>query len=392
MEDIPMLWKLLNQKFTDTGLARGVFSAPGRVNLIGEHTDYNEGFVLPIAIGKKIMMLAQLRKDRLVQVFDAIGKSEVQFSLDDLNPLNKETWARYLMGVADEMQKAGYLMQGANIIFTSNIPQRVGLSSSAALEVATALTMSKLNRLEMNPLEMAHICRRAENNFVGVACGIMDQYVSCLGKKNHALFIDCRTNDYRLIPFKDNHYQIVICNSGIQRGLIDSEYNKRRTECEEATAFLNNKSNRRIKALRDVSMAELEKYKTRLPKVIFKRAGHVISENHRTQLAINALSGDDYTAFGRLMIESHQSLKDNYEVSCDELDILVESALKQKGVLGARMTGAGFGGCTVNLVQKEFINAFKKKMKQEYEKKTGIIPEIFMTPPAEGAEVIAFIK
>ena len=183
MQDLNKLWKIFNEKFTDTGLVKGAFSAPGRVNLIGEHTDYNEGFVLPIAIGKKIIMLGQLRNDRLVQVFDLVYKTKIKFSLDALTPLKKDTWVNYLMGVVDEIQKAGYPLQGANLIFTINMPQRVGLSSSAALEVVTALTMAKLNLLEIKPVEIAHICRRAENNFVGVACGIMDQYVSCLGQK-----------------------------------------------------------------------------------------------------------------------------------------------------------------------------------------------------------------
>lgn len=184
MQDLNKLRKIFNEKFTDTGLAKGAFSAPGRVNLIGGHTDYNEGFVLPMAIEKEIIMLGQLRKDREVRVFDLVYNVEIDFSLDKLISLRKNIWANYLMGVMDEIQKAGYPLQGANIIFSSNIPQRAGLSSSAALEVVTALTMAKLNLLEIEPVEMAHLCRRAENNFVGVACGIMDQYVSCLGQKN----------------------------------------------------------------------------------------------------------------------------------------------------------------------------------------------------------------
>ena len=388
MQDLNKLWKIFNEKFTDTGLVKGAFSAPGRVNLIGEHTDYNEGFVLPIAIGKKIIMLGQLRNDRLVQVFDLVYKTKIKFSLDALTPLKKDTWVNYLMGVVDEIQKAGYPLQGANLIFTSNIPQRVGLSSSAALEVVTALTMAKLNLLEIKPVEMAHLCRRAENNFVGVACGIMDQYVSCLGQKNYALFIDCRSNDYDLIPFKDHNYQIVICNSKVQRGLVNSEYNIRREECKMATEFFKHKLNREIRALRDITIDEYKKYQAQLPEVIARRARHVISENYRVQTGVQALRMGNYSAFGQLMIESHQSLKDDYEVSCIELDLLVNLALKQEGVLGARMTGAGFGGCTVNLIEKNYLDAFKKKIKNEYKKITGIIPDIYLTPPAEGAKVL----
>ena len=386
MRDLNKLWKIFSEKFTDTGLVKGAFSAPGRVNLIGEHTDYNEGFVLPIAIGKKIIMLGQLRNDRLIQVFDLGYKAEVKFYLDNLFPSKKDTWVNYLMGVMDEIQKAGYPLQGANLIFISNIPKGAGLSSSAALEVVTALTMAKLNLLEIKPVEMAHLCRRAENNFIGVACGIMDQYVSCLGKKNHALFINCGINDYELVSFKDQNYQIVICNSKIQRGLVDSEYNKRKEECKMATEFFKHKLNREIRALRDITIDEYKRYRAQLPEVIARRARHVISENYRVQAGVQALRMGNYSAFGQLMIESHQSLKGDYEVSCAELDLLVDLALKQEGVLGARMTGAGFGGCTVNLLRREYIDAFEKTIKQGYKKITGIIPDIYVTPPAEGAK------
>ena len=391
MQDLNKLRKIFNEKFTDTGLIKGAFSAPGRVNLIGEHTDYNEGFVLPMAIGKKIIMLGQLRNDRLVQVFDLIYKTEVKFSLDVLTPLKKDTWTNYLMGVMDEIQKEGYPLQGANLIFESDIPQKAGLSSSAALEVVTALTMAKLNSLKIEPVEMAHLCRRAENNFVGVACGIMDQYVSCLGKKNYALFIDCRANKYELVSFKDHNYQIVICNSKVQRGLVNSEYNKRKEECKIATEFFKHNLKREIRTLRDITLDEYKKYQSQLPEVIARRARHVISENYRVQAGVQSLREENFSAFGQLMIKSHQSLKDDYEVSCPELDLLVDLALKQEGVLGARMTGAGFGGCTVNLLKRDYVNAFKKRIKKEYKKITGINPDIYLTSPNEGAKVIELI-
>jgi len=388
VQDLNKLRKIFKEKFTDTGLIKGAFSAPGRVNLIGEHTDYNEGFVLPMAIGKKIIMMGQSRNDRLVQVYDLVYKTKIKFSLDALTPLRKDTWANYLMGVMDEIQKAGYPLQGANLIFISNIPKGAGLSSSAALEVVTALTMAKLNLLEIKPVEMAHLCQRAENNFVGVACGIMDQYVSCLGKKNYTLFIDCRSNDYDLIPLKDRNYQIVICNSRVQRGLINSEYNKRREQCKKATEFFAHKLGHKIQALRDVTIDEYKKYQRQLPEVIARRARHVISENYRVQAGVQALREGNFSTFGQLMIESHQSLKDDYEVSCEELDLLVDLALKQEGVLGARMTGAGFGGCTVNLIEQNYVDGFKKSIQNEYKKITGINPDIYVTPPAEGAKVL----
>jgi len=387
MQDLDKLWKIFKDKFTDTGLTKGAFSAPGRVNLIGEHTDYNDGFVLPMAIEKEVIMLGQLRNDRKVRVFDFGYNTEIDFSLDKLIPLCKNTWANYLMGVIDEIQKAEYILQGANLIFRSNVPRKAGLSSSAALEVVTALAIAELNSLKIEPVKMARLCQQAENNFVGVACGIMDQYISCLGQKNHALFIDCRSNNYEPIPFKDHNYQIVICNSKIQRSLVNSEYNKRREECKIATEFFKHKLNREIRALRDITIDEYKKYQAHLPEIIARRARHVISENYRVQTGVQALRGGNFSAFGQLMIESHHSLKNDYEVSCAELDLLVDLALKQEGVLGARMTGAGFGGCTVNLLKRDYIDAFKKNVKNEYKKITGINPDIYVTLPAEGAKV-----
>ncbi len=388
MQDLNKLWKIFKDKFTDTGLTKGAFSAPGRVNLIGEHTDYNEGFVLPMAIEKEVVMLGQLRNDRLVQVFDFVYKTEIKFSLDSLSPSKKDTWTNYLMGVMDEIQKAGYPLQGTNLIFGSNIPRKAGLSSSAALEVVTVLTMVKLNSLDIEPLEMAHLSRRAENNFVGVACGIMDQYISCLGQKNYALFIDCRTNKYQLTPFKDHNYQIVICNSKIQRSLINSEYNKRREECKRAAKFFTHRLGSKIHTLRDVTIEEFKQYQQCLPEPIARRARHVILENYRVQAGVQALRKKNFSAFGKLMVESHRSLKDDYEVSCAELDLLVDLAIEQEGVLGARMTGAGFGGCTVNLLKRDYVDAFEKKIKKEYKKTTGITSDIYITRPAEGAKVL----
>ena len=390
MQDLNKLGKIFNEKFTNTSLVKGAFSAPGRVNLIGEHTDYNEGFVLPMAIEREIIMLGQLRNDRLVQVFDLAYKAETKFSLDNLFPSKKDTWANYLMGVVDEIQKTGYILQGANIIFISNIPQKAGLSSSAALEVVTALTMAELNSLKIEPVKMARLCQQAENNFVGVACGIMDQYVSRLGRKDNVLFIDCRTNNYELIPFRDSNYQIVICDSKIRRDLINSEYNKRREECKKATEFFTHRFGHKVQALRDVTIEEFKQYQEQLPETIARRARHVILENDRVQASKKAIEAGDYITFGQLMIESHQSLKVDYEVSCEELDLLVDLALKQEGVLGARMTGAGFGGCTVNLLKREKVNIFKKTIQKEYKRITGIIPDIYITIPADGAKVLKF--
>lgn len=390
MQDLSELWKIFKNKYTDTGLIKGAFSAPGRVNLIGEHTDYNDGFVLPMAIEREITMLGQLRNDHKVIVFDLGYNTEISFSLNKLIPRRKNVWANYLMGVVDEIQKTGYILQGANIIFISNIPQKAGLSSSAALEIVTALTMAELNSLKIEPVKMARLCQQAENNFVGVACGIMDQYVSRLGRKGNLLLIDCRTNNYELIPFRDSNYQIVICDSKIRRNLINSEYNKRREECEKATEFFTHRFGHKVQALRDVTIEEFKQYQEHLPETIARRARHVILENYRVQASKKAIEAGDYITFGQLMIESHQSLKMDYEVSCEELDLLVDLALKQEGVLGARMTGAGFGGCTVNLLKREKVNIFKKTIQKEYKRITGIIPDTYITIPADGAKVLKF--
>jgi len=388
VQDLNKLWKIFNEKFADTGLIKGAFSAPGRVNLIGEHTDYNEGFVLPMAIEKKIIMLGQSRNDRLVQVFDLGYKAEAKFSLDNLTPIKKDKWANYLMGVVDEMQKAGYILQGANIIFRSDIPQKAGLSSSAALEVVTALTMAKLNSLKIEPVKMARLCQQAENNFVGVNCGIMDQYISVLGKKGYALMIDCRSNEYELVPFTDKNYKIVICNSKVERGLVDSKYNQRRKECKQVTEFFADKLKRKISALRDVTINDLDRFGAKLPDPIFRRARHIITENNRVLTSMETLKNNDFTTFGQLMNESHHSLRDDYEVSCPELDLLVDLALNEEGVLGARMTGAGFGGCTINLAKKAYLEHFIEVISEEYKKKTGIIPEIYVSSPTAGAKMI----
>jgi galactokinase len=279
----------------------------------------------------------------------------------------------------------GKKLQGFNLIFTGNIPQGSGLSSSAALEVVTALAISDLHKIDIEAVELALLAQRAENNFVNVQCGIMDQYISRLGKKDNALLIDCRTNEYLLVPFENEEYQIVICNSKVERGLVDSEYNKRRKECNQAVEFFAEKLDKNIKALRDLDLDTLHRYKEELSETVYKRAHHVISENKRVLAAKKALEANDMNNLGKLLYASHKSLSDDYEVSCDELDLLVDLASQQKGVKGARMTGAGFGGCTVNLVNKEYTADFVEKIKNKYYEKTNLKADIYITNPASGA-------
>ncbi|MFW6280911.1 MAG: galactokinase, partial [Halanaerobium sp.] len=345
-----LLLKKYQNKFEDTSLAKGVYAAPGRVNLIGEHTDYNDGFVMPMAIEKDIRMVIQLREDKKVMAYSLDYDKLLEFEIDNLLYDEENIWVNYIKGIIDELQKLGKKLQGFNLIFTGDIPQGSGLSSSAALEVSTALAISDLHKIKLEAVELALLAQRAENNFVNVQCGIMDQYISRLGKKDNALLIDCRTNQYQLVPFANKDYKIVICNSKVERGLVDSEYNNRRKECNQAVEFFAEKLGKNITALRDLDLDTLDEYKAELPETVYKRAHHVISENQRVLTAKNALKNNDMNKFGKLLYASHKSLRDDYEVSCKELDLLVELASQEKGARGARMTGAGFGGCTVNLV------------------------------------------
>ncbi|MFW6268841.1 MAG: galactokinase [Bacillota bacterium] len=388
MEKIEKLWKVFKDRYGDNGMKKGAFSAPGRVNLIGEHTDYNDGFVLPMAIEKNITMVAQLRDDKKVVAYDVNFEPEMSFDLDNIKKAEENTWINYLMGVAKEIQDRGHELQGMNVVIEGNVPLSSGLSSSAALEVVTGITFENLNEIEIEPVEMALLCQSAENNFVGVNCGIMDQYISRLGKKGHALMIDCQTNEYELVPFTDEKYRIIICNTNVQRELVDSAYNQRREECNQAAAYFAEKLDHEVIALRDVSLIEFEEYKDGLSELETKRAKHVISENDRVKESIEALKEDKFERFGELMIQSHESLRDDYEVSCKELDIMVDLALEVEGTLGSRMTGAGFGGCTVSLVKKEAVNDFKEKVAAGYKQATGIETDIYVSSPADGARVI----
>ncbi|MFW5736367.1 MAG: galactokinase [Halanaerobium sp.] len=378
------LWDKFGKTFRDFDLESGAYKAPGRVNLIGEHTDYNDGFVMPMAIEKEITMLAQLRPDKKIKFYSLDYEQLVEYDLDNLEYDEENVWANYLMGVIDEIQKLGESLQGFNLMFTGNVPQGSGLSSSAALEVVTALAVTDLHKIKIDGVEMALLAQRAENNFVGVQCGIMDQYISRLGKKDHALLIDCRSNDYELVPFKNDNYQIVICNSKVERGLVDSEYNQRRQECNQAVEFFAEKEDTAVTALRDVELETVEKYKSELAENVYKRAKHVVSENARVIESKKALEADDMQKFGDLMYASHKSLSDDYEVSCEELDILVNIAA-EAGVEGARMTGAGFGGCTVNLVKKDKVDQFTASIKEKYKEATGIEAEVYVSNPGDGA-------
>ncbi len=359
-------------------------SAPGRVNLIGEHTDYNDGFVLPIAIDKKIAIGGTLRDDDLVRLYSLNFETMQEFSLSLL--LKENSWSDYIKGVLDELLKAGCTLHGFNAVLEGNIPQGAGLSSSAAIEIAAAFFLTQVHGIDMLPEEMAKLCQRAENNFVGMKCGIMDQFISRLGQHDHALFLDCRDLSYQQIPCILGEYVVVMCNSNVEHKLVDSAYNERRAQCEEGVRILQTRLEG-ITALRDVSLVELKEYASLLPPIVYQRCKHVISENERVGQAVNALTRGDLEAFGQVLNQSHASLRDDYGVSCEEVDRLVDIAQHIPGAAGSRITGGGFGGCTVNLVKRSAVEQFQQIILEEYAKRTGITAEIYLSKAEDGARI-----
>lgn len=289
--------------------------------------------------------------------------------------------------VVDQIRRAGSPITGADIYIHGEVPMGAGLSSSAAIEVATGLAALGVNGHQVDRTELALLCQRAENQFVGMRCGIMDQFISCWGKRDHALMLDCRSMEFRLLPVPADA-RMVICNTMVKHEHASGEYNQRRAACEEGVRILKQHLPG-IRSLRDVLRSDLERNRSKLPEVIYRRCRHVVTENARVEEAALALAGPDLSRFGKLMAESHVSLRDDYEVSCRELDIMVELAQKQPGVYGARMTGGGFGGCTINLVRASEAENFRKHMASAYEQATGLTPQIYISAAAEGAAQMA---
>jgi len=357
-----------------------IFRAPGRVNLIGEHTDYNDGFVMPCAIDFATFVAASERHDRKICAASSNFDGEYEFDLDDPNDEITENWAKYVQGVALILEKSGHRLKGANLLIDSNVPIGAGLSSSAALEVSTCFALSSISGIEIEKWKLAKIGQSAEHEFAGVRSGIMDQFASAFGLENHALFLDCRSLRWEPIPLLSAKF--IICNTRTKHDLADGEYNKRRADCEEAAKLLGQIS------LRDVSFEEFESKSKTLPERLQKRAKHVITENRRVLDAVDFLQKNNLAQFGRLMNESHESLRADYQVSSEELDLMVEIVRRQKGVLGARMTGGGFGGCTVNLLEGEIGEDFVEKVSAEYRKITGISPGIYICNASGGVSEI----
>ena len=378
----------LAQHFENTfGSRPHIFRAPGRVNLIGEHTDYNDGFVMPAAVGFSTYVAIGGSADRKLVVRSEEFPGDFEFDLDRLPEKRVGAWCDYVLGVASVLRQTGHELIGANLLVHGEVPIGAGLSSSAALEVSSALALLSLTKADVPRPELAKLCRAAENNFVGAKVGIMDQFVSCMGKAGHAFLLDCRSLEYKFVPIPDG-LRLVVCNTMVKHDLATGAYNTRREECEEGVRYFA-KLDPGIRALRDVPLSILDQHSDDLPATIWKRCSHVIRENQRTLDAARALNDGDLIKVGRLMHESHCSLRDLYEVSCRELDLMVEAAQGLPGFCGGRMTGGGFGGCTVNLVREENAGEFAKQIADRYRQATGIHPQVYLCSAEDGAQQLS---
>ncbi len=360
-----------------------IFCAPGRVNLLGEHTDYNDGFVMPCAIGFSTRVAISPRPDRKLVIRSEEFSQQFEFDLDNLPSHGEGTWSDYVLGIAVMLAEIGHPTPGASLLVRGEVPIGAGLSSSAAIEVASALALMSLNGARLTLPQVAKLCQRAENVFIGARVGIMDQFVSCLGRAGHALLLDCRSLEYKLIPIPEN-VRLVICNTMVKHEHASGAYNQRREECDEGVQILS-EWYPNARALRDISVEQLEQHSAGMPATIYKRCLHVVSENQRVLEGAKYLAAGDVGRFGSLMRESHRSLRDLFEVSCRDLDVLVEIAESREGYSGGRMTGGGFGGCTVNLVKSADASRFAAQISERYQAATGIKPDVYVCSAANGA-------
>lgn len=373
--------------------ALGLAWAPGRVNLIGEHTDYNDGFVLPLAVDRVTAFAGRTRDDQTIRLWSSHFDQYAQFSLEGLPDTFEQQratlpgWARYILGVVTELTRAGIALRGFDAAMDGDVPMGGGMSSSAALEVATAQACALFSNggftigaheATLAPLQVAALCQRAEHIASGLKSGILDQAASCLGQPEKAVLLDCRSLAYRYLPFNAPEISLVVIDTGVRRELASSAYNERRQQCEEAVQILrdliakeNEQQVQGIKALRDITREQFDRYKQELPEILRKRAGYIIAENERVLQVVKLLEQNDIEAVGAILWQGHAGLRDEYEVSCEELDVLVEIAHQVPGVLGARMMGGGFGGCTVNLVRSEAVEVLRQAVSQYYPERTG---------------------
>lgn len=359
-----------------------LFRAPGRVNIIGEHTDYNDGFVMPAALRYATWAAVAPRRDGLLRVHSLATDATAEFDLAASDPAPRHDWTDYVRGVALMLDRAGHGVGGADMMLASTVPIGAGLSSSAALEVVVGYALVSLAGRTIDLAELARICQRAENEFVGMRCGIMDQFIACKGVEGHALMIDCRSLEAQPVPI-DDRVRIVVANSMVKHAHAGGEYNRRREACEQGVALLKQVLPG-MKALRDVSAEQLERHAGLLPELIYRRCRHIVSENDRVRRAAAAFTAGDFAECGRLMTQSHASMRDDYEITCPEVDRLVEIALAADGAFGARMTGGGFGGCVVSLVEADATDRFVERVSEGYRQATGLAPDIFTFSPGPG--------
>jgi galactokinase len=373
------------EQFGDEG-EKALFFAPGRVNLIGEHTDYNGGHVFPCALSVGTYAVARNRDDQKVRFYSMNFSDQgiIETSLDSLLYKDQDDWANYPKGVIALFQQAGYTIpNGLDLAFYGNIPNGAGLSSSASIELATSVVLRDLFGLSVDMVEMVKLSQRAENEFVGVNCGIMDQFAIGMGKKDHAILLNCDTLEYKQTPIKLESHALIIANTNKRRGLADSKYNERRTQCEEALKALQQEL--KIDTLGDVTEEQFDAYQHVIgDQEARKRARHAVYENRRTMKAVDFLNEGNVEAFGQLMNESHVSLRDDYEVTGKELDAMVEASWEE-GAVGSRMTGAGFGGCTISIVKKDHIQSFIDRVGETYTKKTGLVGDFYVVEIGDGA-------
>jgi galactokinase len=385
--------RALSRVFQDLYGARPrLFRAPGRVNLIGEHTDYNEGFVLPMAIDRETVVAARQREGRRVRVYSLNIEEHAEFDLDHPGARERGIWLDYVEGVARALERRGVRLQGADLAISSDVPVGAGLSSSAALEVSAGLALAAVSGVEVDRVELALAGQEAEHTYVGAKVGIMDQFIAAMGRAGHALLIDCRSLQTEAVPIDTSRAVVAICDTRVKHDLATSEYNTRRAECEQGTEILRQAggyTDEEVRALRDVNEEDLLQYEHLLPETIRRRCRHVVTENRRTLLAADALKANRLEEMGRLMYASHESLRDDYEVSCAELDEMVRIARSLgDAVPGARMTGGGFGGCTVNLVRRDALEIFRETITREYTRATGLVPNIYVSEAGDGAKEI----
>jgi galactokinase len=360
-------------------------AAPGRVNLIGEHTDYNDGFVLPMAIDRYTVLAADRNSKREVTLHSETTGETASFSVRAKLQRGEPGWSNYVRGVVAGFQQRGIKVGGFDAVIDSTVPFGGGVSSSAALEVATATLLEAMSGRKLDPIDKALLCQQAEHEFAGVPCGLMDQFTSVLARENHALLLDCRARTATTVAMTDPSVTVLVINSNVRHKLVDGVYASRREQCETAARILN------IPALRDATLKSLSAVRKTMDPVVFRRARHVITENERTRQAAQAIQAGNWRKFGELMYASHASLRDDYEVSCPELDVIVGIARtisEKDGMIGCRMTGAGFGGCAVSLVRTSAVKTIGRKIEESYENKTGNMPVIFSSRPAGGARVV----